>query len=181
MATIDKKRPRVLRPSTPRKSKLKNVGYRFRKPRYHRASQHQHGSGRSRWTRCLPTTSTRNISFAPSGLARAVDIRRSKGHLRWWCWIFCNSFVRPRRFVRSFARILLLDWIGSGSWSSLRRVMQCVWSVPSFAAQFAAFGWPERWRSTMIDWGKIVGNKIDSFYGFIPICSVDRVRGRAVV
>lgn len=100
--------------------------------------------------------------------------------LRWWCWIFCNSFVRPRRFVRSFARILL-DWIGSGSWSSLRRVMQCVWSVPSFAAQFAAFGWPERWRGTMIDWDKIVGNKIDSFYGFIPICSVDRVRGRAVV
>lgn len=134
MATIDKKRPRVLRPSTPRKSKLKNVGYRFRKPRYHRASQHQHGSGRSRWTRCLPTTSTRNISFAPSGLARAVDIHRSKGH--------CDDdveFFLTRLFVRSFARILL-DWIGSGSWSSLRRVMQCVWSVPSFAAQFAAFG-----------------------------------------
>lgn len=108
----------MLRPSTPRKSKLKNVGYRFRKPRYHRASQHQHGSGRSWWTRCLPTTSTRNISFAPSGLARAVDIHRSKGH----CDDDVEFFVtRLSVHDGSFVPSPVFSWIGSDQGRGRRR------------------------------------------------------------
>lgn len=66
--------------------------------------QHQHGSGRSRWTRCLPTTSTRNISFAPSGLARVVDIHRSKGHCDDDVEFFVTRLSVHDATVRSFLR-----------------------------------------------------------------------------